>query len=242
MKTGIIALSTIVALVAFSTPAFADGFSGTLNVGSQGGLFSIAGGLNYSMEVSPNIFIGASLNPSVYPSLPNNQFSLGARIGAKYVILLTKNATTSMNAYVGTGVNLQVIPSPIGVSMDINAGLDNYTLISKGIKIYGGVDARLSYFISAGSFGYDLGGYGGLFFEPITNLEARVQLSAGIGGGFSGGSAFRWNAETSAYYAFIPTVKVGVNVGYGSNGFSIGLGVLFTEKPGSLGIAGNYLP
>ena len=239
MKTGIIAFATIAAL---ASTAFADGFSGTLNVGSQDGGFSIAGGLNYSIEVSPNIFVGASLNPSVYPGLPNNQFSLGARVGAKYVILLTKNATTSMNAYVGTGINLQVIPSPIGVSMDINAGLDNYSLISKGIKIYGGVDTKLIYFISAGSFGFDLAGYGGLFFEPITNLEARVQIGAGFGGSFSGGSAFRWNAETSVYYAFVPQVKVGMNLGYGSNGFSIGLGVLFTEKPGSLGIAGNYLP
>ncbi len=239
MKTGIIALATIAAL---ASTAFADGFSGTLNADSQGGIFSIAGGLNYSIEVSPNVFVGASLNPSFTPSLPADQFGLGARVGAKYVILLTKNATTSMNAYVGTGINLQIVPSPFGVSMDVNAGLDNYTSIAKGIKVFGGVDTKLTYFISAGSFGYDLAGYGGLFFEPVTNLEARVQLSAGFGGTFSGGGNFRWNAETSAYYAFAPQVKVGVNLGYGSSGFSVGVGLLFTEKPGSLGIAGNYLP
>jgi hypothetical protein len=242
MKKAIALLSTIAVMTAFAAPAFADGFSGTLNVGSDGGVFSIRGGLNYSLEVSPNLFVGASLNPSLFPGLPSDQFGLQGRVAAKYVLLITKTQTTSVNAYLGTGVNLQVLPQPVSVLVDINAGGDGYFLIAKGIKVYGGIDTKLIYAISANSFGYDLASYGGFFFEPVANLEGRIQVSVGLGGSFSGASTFRWNAETSLYYAFMPQLKVGVNLGYGSSGFSIGLGVLFTEKPGSLGIAGNYVP
>lgn len=225
-----------------SAPAFADGLSGTLDLNSTSGIFSARGSLNYSLEVSPNLFVGASVSPIYTPSLPTDQFGLQTRVAAKYVALITKNFDYSVNAYVGTGVNLQVLPVPVTVAADLNAGVDGYNQIASGIKVYGGIDGKLIFAFAGGGLGYDLAGFGGFFFEPIANLEARVQGAVGLGGAFSGGNAVRWEAVSSLYYAFAPQFKLGANIGYGSNGFRIGLGVLFTEKPGSLGIAGNYLP
>jgi hypothetical protein len=226
---------------ALTAPALADGFSGTLVAGSQGGLFSIAGGLNYSVEVAPNLFLGGSLNPVVAFTNPT-AFGLNARLGGKYVLLVTKSASTNVNAYVGAGTNISFAAQPIAVSADINAGLDGWNTIATGVKLYGGLDGNLSYGFTSNTFGYDIAAYGGVFFEPIRNLEARLQGSVGYGGVFNGAGGLRWNAESSLYYTFVPEAKVGVNVGYGSSGFSVGLGFLFAQKPGSLGIAGNYLP
>jgi hypothetical protein len=240
MKKGIALLLSILSL-SFTAPALADGFSATLEGGSDGGLFSTRASLNYSMEIIPNTFIGASLQPAVLWNVPGTQFAVGARVAAKHVFLITKDFTTSVNAYIGTGINLFVVPA-FAVGADINAGLDGYKVIGTGIKVYGGLDTALNYNFTSSAFGYNLSAYGGLFFEPVRNLEARVQGGVGFGGSFSGGSAFTWKAESSIYYTFMPQFKLGANIGYGSNGFSIGLGLLFAEKPGSLGIAGNYLP
>lgn len=228
-------------LVAFgiSSAALADGFSATLNMPIiPTNNFSIGFGLNYSLEVSPNLFVGASLNPTIAPSAAN-VFSLTARVGAKYILLLYKDFSSLVNGYVGAGIGASVVPTPFSVGADVNAGIYAITALGSGFKLYGGADGRLGYNFTAGAIDYGVFGYVGVFVEPLTSLELRLQGSVGI----NSTSAFAFAASSSLYYTIVPQFKAGLTAAYGSNGaFVFGLGALFAEKPGTLAIAGNYLP
>ncbi len=227
-------------LVAFgiSSVALADGFSTTLDMPViPTSNFSVRLGLNYSLEVSPNLFVGASINPTITPGAAN-VFSLNARIGAKYVVLLYKDFSSLVNGYVGAGIAASVVPTPFNIGADVNAGLYAITALGGGFKLYGGADGKLGYNFTVGAIDYSAIGYVGVFVEPLTSLELRLQGSAGV----VGGAGF-FAASSSLYYTIVPQFKVGVTAVYNSNGaFVFGLGALFAEKPGTLGIAGNYLP
>ncbi len=231
-------------LVAFgiSSVALADGFSATLDAPIiPTSNFSVRLGLNYSLEVSPNLFVGASLNPTITPSAAN-VFSLNARIGAKYVILLYKDFSSLVNGYVGAGIAASVVPTPFNIGADVNAGVYGFTALGGGFKLYGGADGKLGYNFTIGAIDYAAIGYVGVFVEPLTSLELRLQGSAGVVGIGSAGAGF-FAAGSSLYYTIVPQFKVGITANYNSNGaFVFGLGALFAEKPGTLGIAGNYLP
>jgi hypothetical protein len=228
--------------LSLSSAAFADGFSATLDMPIiPTSNFSIKLGLNYSLEISPNLFVGASLNPTITPGAAD-VFSLSARVGAKYVLLLLKDSTTSVNAYLGAGVTASVIPAPFTIGVDLNAGIKAITAIGGGFKFYGGLDGNVVYVFTGGAFGFSLIANAGVFFEPVTNLEFRVQGTAALIG-VAGLTGFGWGIGSSLYYTIVPQFKVGLTANYGSSGaFIFGLGALFAEKPGSLGIAGNYLP
>ena len=232
-------LLTMTAL-GLSSAALADGFSATLEVPIVP-TFSAKLGLNYSLEVSPNLFIGGSLNSTITPGA-TNVFGLTARVGAKYVLLLLKNSTTSVNAYLGAGVNASVIPTPFTIGLDLNAGINAIAAIGGGFKFYGGVDGVAVYVFTGGAFVFSLAANAGVFFEPVTNLEFRLQGLVALVG-TAGVTGFGWGINSSLYYTIVPQFKVGLTAAYGSSGaFVFGLGALFAEKPGTLGIAGNYLP
>ena len=232
-------LLTVTAL-GLSSAALADGFSATLEVPIVP-TFSAKLGLNYSLEVSPNLFIGGSLNSTITPGA-TNVFGLTARVGAKYVLLLLKNSTTSVNAYLGAGVNASVIPTPFTIGLDLNAGINAIAAIGGGFKFYGGVDGVAVYVFTGGAFVFSLAANAGVFFEPVTNLEFRLQGLVALVG-TAGVTGFGWGINSSLYYTIVPQFKVGLTAAYGSSGaFVFGLGALFAEKPGTLGIAGNYLP
>jgi hypothetical protein len=221
----------------FSSAALADGFSATLDMPIiPTSNFSIGLGLNYSLQVIENLYVGASLNPTITPGAAN-VFSLGARVGAKYVVVLFKDNASLVNGYVGAGVEATVVPA-FSIGADVNAGVYGITGIGGGFKLYGGLDAEAGYNFTASLFVYDISTKVGVFVEPITNLEFRVEGLVGINNG-----GFNWGVGSSLYYTIIPQFKVGMSAGYGSGGaFVFGIGALFAEKPGTLGIAGNYLP
>jgi hypothetical protein len=227
---------------AVSGAAYADGLSATLDVPIvPTNQFSVRLGLNYSLEVAKNVFVGASLNPSYTPS-NTEPFGLNARVGAKYVLLIAKSANTIVNGYIGAGVNAKILPQPFGISADIGAGLDAVFGFSEVFKLYGELNGKASYDFTASAFGYQADATVGVFVEPVRNLEFRVQASGGLVG-VANTNAFFWLVGSSLYYTIVPQFKLGVTAAYGSNGaFVFGLGALFAEKPGTLGIAGNYLP
>jgi hypothetical protein len=96
-------------------------------------------------------------------------------------------------------------------------------------------------------------GYAGVRFEPITNLILYVQGAAGLNdikvANFNGSSlitnltapGFVYDLRAGLFYSFIPEFQLGVYTGY-NGGFSLGVSGKFTEKPGTLGTPGNYLP
>jgi hypothetical protein len=225
-----------------SSAALADGFSATLDVPIvPTNQFSVRLGLNYSLEVSKNLFIGASLNPSFTPS-NTNQFGLTARVGAKYVVLIAKSAESIFNGYVGAGATANIVPQPFGISADINAGLDGVFGLGAGFKLYTQLNGKAGYDFTASVFGYQVDATLGIFVEPLQNLEFRLQAT-GVFAGVGNINGFGWALGSSLYYTIVPQFKLGVTAGYGSGGaFVFGVGALFAEKPGTLGIAGNYLP
>ncbi len=224
-----------------SSAALADGFSATL--GSDivpTDAFSIKLGLNYSYEFSPRVFVGGRLNASWSPN-PTSTFGVDARLGVLYVASLAKDTTYFVDGYVGAGVNMGILPSPINFSADVRAGVDAVVAVGAGFKLYGGLAGTVGYNFTGSFLPFDVTAVAGVFFEPIQNLEWRLQGGVGFGG-TNLASGFRWSANTSLYYTFVPEFKAGINVGYGSGGFTVGIGMLFAQKPGTLGIAGSYLP
>ncbi len=220
-----------------SSAALADGFSATLEMPIiPTSTFSIGLGLNYSVQVAENLFVGASLKPAVGFN-PAFAFSLGARVGAKYVVVLLKDSASLVNGYIGAGVDAGILPA-FSIAADVNAGVYGITGLGGGFKLYGGLDGMVGYNFTASALGYDVSAKIGVFVEPISNLELRVEGGVGIDP-----VGFNWGIGSSLYYTFVPQFKAGLSVAYGSNGaFVFGLGALFAEKPGTLGIAGNYLP
>jgi hypothetical protein len=246
LKNAVLAVGAAACL---SSAAFADGFSTTLDVPivpTQN--FSVRLGLNYSLEVVKNLFIGASLNPSYTPSDTANPFALKARVGAKYVLLLAKTSSSILNASIGAGVNASILPSPFGLAADINGGLDGVFGLGGGFKLYGEMNGRVSYEFTPGLFGYFADTTLGVFVEPIQNLEWRLQGTVGVTGAFNNTAALlSWIAESSLYYTIVPQFKIGAIVGFGATGanqgvFTFGIRALFVEKPETLGLPGAYLP
>ena len=117
-----------------SGAAFADGFSATLETPitfGNGTQFSAGGSLNYSYEVMPNLFAGASLGGAY--NFSAGAGALGARVGVVYVAQLIDAPNTYVNAYVGAGANALVLPQPFSFAVDANAGLFARYGISQGV-------------------------------------------------------------------------------------------------------------
>jgi hypothetical protein len=247
---------TALSLVGLSTgAALADGFSATLEtpVTFAGGTqFSVGGSLNYSYEVMPNLFAGASVGGAYNFSAGGG--ALGARVGVVYVAQLIDAPNTFVNAYVGAGANALVLPQPFSFAVDANAGLFARYGISQGVRLYGGVDGEVGYNFVNGSFVPAVSGYGGVRFEAIQNLSLYAQGGVGynnIKAANASGSSLTtlpfgnvgvvYDLRAGLYYAIAPQAQIGLYTSYNGS-FTVGLTAKFLEKPNTLGIAGNYLP
>ncbi len=257
MKTYSTALKAAILSSAVLLPsaAFADGFSATLETPitlTNPVNFTAGGSLNYSLELMKNLFVGASVGGAYNFSVGAG--ALGARVGAVYVAQLLDAPNTFVNAYIGAGANVLILPSPVSFGVDASAGLFARYGISRGVRIYGGVDGEVGYNVSASSFVPAVSGYVGARFEAITNLSLYTQFGAGynsIKASSASGSSltalpvgnvgFVYDVRGGLFYSIAPQAQIGV---YGAfNGsFTIGLTAKFLEKPNTLGIAGNYLP
>jgi hypothetical protein len=231
-------------LFAVGTPVLADGFSMTVDAPISPN-FSIGTGLNYSYEVVPNLFVGGSLNLVFVPSAPSNaQFGLGTRIGAKYIMQVIDANKTYVNVYTGAGVDLQILPSPISVSADVNAGVFGRYGIADFVKIYGGLDGALGYNFSAGVLNPEISAYAGLKFEPIGALSLYAQAGVGynsISSVGTSGAGLVYDTRAGLYYDLVPQFRLGVYAGF-NGGFLLGISGQYTMKPGTLATPGNYLP
>lgn len=240
-----------------SSAAFADGFSATLETPVTFGnpvQFTVGGSLNYSVEALTNLFVGGSVGGAY--NFSSNLGAIGARVGTVYVIQLLDGSNAYVNGYVGAGANLLFLPtnSTISFAADANAGLFARYGISPGVRIYGGADGEVAYNFVNGAFVPAVSGYAGARFEAIQNVVLYVQGGAGLNSiksaNASGSSlaalpvgnvGFVYDVRGGLYYQFAPQFQVGVYGAY-NGGFTIGLTAKFLEKPGTLGIAGNYLP
>jgi hypothetical protein len=243
----------LAALGLSSAPALADGFSASLEVPILPS-FSVSGTLNYSFEVVPNLLVGATIGGAY--NFNAQVGGVGGRVGVVYVAQLLDADNTFVNAYVGAGANvIYVIASASGLSFaaDANAGVFARYGISRAVRIYGGVDGAVGFNFTGNQFIPVVSGYAGVRFEPITNLILYVQGAAGLNdikvANFNGSSlitnltapGFVYDLRAGLFYSFIPEFQLGVYTGY-NGGFSLGVSAKFTEKPGTLGTPGNYLP
>jgi hypothetical protein len=231
-------------LFAVSAPALADGFSVTVDAPISPN-FSIGTGLNYSYEIIPNLFVGGSLNAVFVPSLPSgSQFGLSTRVGAKYIMQVINTTNTYVNVYTGAGLNVQILPSPISVSADVNAGVFARYGVGNDVKLYGGMDGALGYNFSVGQLNPEISGYAGVKFEPIGALSLYAQGAVGynsISSVGTSGAGFVYDARAGLYYDIVPQFRLGVYAGF-NGGFLFGIGARYAMKPGTLATPGNYLP
>jgi hypothetical protein len=231
-------------LLAVSAPVLADGFSVTVDAPILPN-FSIGTGLNYSYEVIPNLFVGGSLNLAFVPSLPSgSQFGLSTRVGAKYIMQVIDSNNTYVNVYTGAGIGVQILPSPVSVSADVNAGVFGRYGIGNDVKLYGGMDGALGYNFSAGVLNPAISAYAGVKFEPIGALSLYAQAGVGfnsISSVGTSGAGFVYDTRAGLYYDIVPQFRLGVYAGF-NGGFLLGIGGQYTMKPGTLATPGNYLP
>ncbi len=230
------ALFTLMTAAALTSPAFADGFSAELTVPvvNNGGLnFSIGGSLAYSLEVAPRIFVGASLSPNFV--FNGSVFTLSGRVGGKYVLSVTKSKDLFVDAPIGVGVDVGIVPNGPTFKVDLNAALNVVYALNPTAKIIAQAGGEVGYDITGGQFVYDLGVTAGIFVEPITNLELYARGSVNYAG------ALGYEVVGGLYYTLIPQAKLGLYVGY-NGGVVVGIRGLFVEKPGTLGVLGAFQP
>jgi hypothetical protein len=214
--------------------AGADGLSGEITLPLNP--FSVGAAINYTYELVPNWFVGGSLKANYTPSFTAAPFSAGARLATNYIINLVETRDLKADAYVGAGVELG-FTGGFSATPDVTAGVRATFSISPGVKVYGGLDGKLTVFttpvfnVIPGVFTY-VGGK----LEPVTNLEIYAQ--AGIGYA----SLFSYDLKLGAYYTVIPEVRLGASVGYGNDAFRASIGAQFAQKPGTLATPGNFLP
>jgi hypothetical protein len=230
------ALFTLMTAAALTSPALADGFSATLDVPvvSGGAInFSIGGSLAYSMEVAPRIFVGATLSPNFETS--TSTFTLDGRIGAKYVLGITKSKDLFVDAPIGVGVDVGIVPNGPTFGIDLNAAVNVIYALAPNAKVIAQAGGLVGYDISGGAFVYNVGAVAGVFIEPITNLEVYLR------GGLDYNGALTYDITGGLYYTLVPQARIGLYAGY-NGGFVVGIRGQFTEKPGTLGVIGAFQP
>ena len=191
--------------VLLPSAAFADGFSATLETPiklTDPVSFSAGGSLNYSLELMKNLFVGASVGGAY--NFSAGAGALGARVGAVYVAQLLDAPNTFVNAYVGAGVNVLILPSPVSFGLDASAGLFARYGISRGVRIYGGVDGEVGYNVSQSNFVPAVSGYVGARFEAITNLSLYTQFGAGYNAIKAANAGLTLQGSAVASDAFFP--------------------------------------
>jgi hypothetical protein len=240
-----------IALCALSSaPALADGFSLTLDapVLPQ---FSIGLGLNYSLQVIPNLYVGISTDTRYTASAPADaQFSFDARFGGKYIAGLYEETSFYIKWYAGTGVTIRPIGVGSGVKVDFNGGLFGRYELSRVAKIYGGVDGGVFLdFNQASPLNLYASAFAGVKIDPNPLLSAYFQVAGGwnrIENTGTQNPGYLLDARIGGYIAIVPQFRIGLFVGYlasaSGGGVIFGIGGQFLERPGTLATPGNYLP
>jgi hypothetical protein len=219
-----------IAALSLGSAAGADGLSGEVNLPANP--FSVNAAINYTYEVIPNWFVGASLRTGYGPFGNTGAFNSNLRLGSNYVFNLIATPDLKADAYVGAGLDVG-LTNNFTLTPEVNAGARATYSVSPMAKVYGGVDAQASLIastITPSVFGY-LGGK----LEPITNLEVYAQAGLGYS------SRFNYDLKLGAYYTLIPEVRLGASVGYNGD-FRASVGAQFALKPGTLATPGNFLP
>ena len=240
-----------IALFALSSaPALADGFSLTLDAPILP-QFSIGLGINYSLQVIPNLYVGISTDTRFTASAPADaQFSIDVRFGGKYIDSLYEQPQFYVKWYAGAGVNIRPIGASSGATADFNGGLFGRYELSKVAKIYGGADGGvLLNFNQSNPLNLYASAFAGIKIDPNPILSAYFQVAAGwnrVENTGAQGLGYLLDARIGGYFTVVPQFRLGLFVGYvGSNagsGVIFGIGGQFAERPGSLATPGNYLP
>ncbi len=223
---------SIMAIGALSlgSSAGAGGFSGEVNFPANP--FTVNAAINYTHELIPNWFVGASLRAGYRPFGHAGRFNSNLRLGSNYVFNLAETSDLKADAYVGAGLNVE-LTNNFSLTPEVNAGARATYSISPMAKIYGGVDAQAS--LIASTISPNVFGYLGGMLEPITNLEVYAQAGLGYS------SMFNCDLKLGAYYTVIPEVRLGASVGYDGD-FRASIGLQIAQKPGTLATPGNFLP
>jgi hypothetical protein len=233
-----------------STHALADGFSLTIDAPILQ-VFSIGLGLNYSLQVIPNLYVGISTDTRYTASAPADaQFSIDARFGGKYIASLYEEPSFYIKWYAGSGVNIRPIGLGAGVKIDFNGGLFGRYEISRIAKLYGGVDGGVIVdFVQASPLNLFASAFAGVKIDPNPILSAYFQVAGGWNRVENTGTTapgYILDARIGGYFALVPQFRIGLFVGYlssaGGNGIVFGIGGQYLERPGTLATPGNYLP
>ncbi len=252
MKRNILkSLVAVTALSLIGSNAFADGFSASVDApvfqGNQFN-FSVGASLNYSIEVMPRLFVGASLSPTfvIDPNTGVGAFSLASRVGAKYVVSIVKTSSLYVDVPIGVGVDVAIVPA-VSVAADVNAGININYVIMPNLKVLAAASGEVGYNFTAGAVFFGANGTIGLFFEPVKSVELFARGEAGFSNSTANAS---YSLIGGLYYTIVPQFKLGLYAGYNNlfsnaftnGGFVVGLRGLIALKPGSLGIEGAFKP
>jgi hypothetical protein len=241
----------LLSIMMFSSSVFADGFSLTLDVPIQP-RFSIGLGINYSLQVISNLYVGISSDLSFIASNPDNaKIALNVRFGGKYIAALIDEPAYYLKYYAGVGLEITAFANS-NVSSDINGGFFTRFFVSKVAKIYGGIDGALTFGFGSINSGLNLEAslFAGIKIDPSPAFSAYFQFAGGWNRIQTTGArdaGYLLDARIGAYFAIVPQFRLGLYIGF-QNGQTrggeivFGVGGQFLEKPGSLATPGNYLP
>jgi hypothetical protein len=241
----------LLSIMMFSSSVFADGFSLTLDVPIQP-RFSIGLGLNYSLQVISNLYVGISSDLSFIASNPDNaKIAFNVRFGGKYIAALIDEPAYYLKYYAGVGLEITAFANS-NVSSDINGGFFTRFFVSKVAKIYGGIDGALTFGFGSINSGLNLEAslFAGIKIDPSPAFSAYFQFAGGWNRIQTTGArdaGYLLDARIGAYFAIVPQFRLGLYIGF-QNGQTrggeivFGVGGQFLEKPGSLATPGNYLP
>jgi hypothetical protein len=228
----------------FLTPiVFADGFSATLNIGLP--TFSAALGLNYSLEVLPDLRVGGGVSGFYGQPYPQIKFNLGALYGKK--ILEFKPGFLEL--YAGARVTGGVAPV-IGVSawLEPTVGLEGEYSIAPKTRLVGNLDLAFFMPLTDGATFEWSGNFGlGLKYALLDQLELGAFLNADYHDVIGVLSRTTLNATIKASYTLVGQVKIGTSLGFtylstNVTNFSIGIFGSFVQNPGTPGTPDTRLP
>ena len=245
------ALLLLITFIMMSAPVLADGFSMTLDVPIQP-RFTISLGINYSLQVISNLYVGISSDLSFIASNPDNaKIALNVRFGGKYIATLLDDPSFYLKWYTGVGLEITAFANS-NVSSDINGGFFTRYFLSKVAKIYGGVDGALTFGFGTINSGLNLEAslFVGIKIDPNPTFSAYFQFAGGWNRIQTTGArdlGYLLDARIGAYFAIVPQFRLGLYIGF-QNGQTRGGEVIFgiggqlLERPGTLATPGNYLP
>lgn len=245
------ALLLLVTFMMMCTPVLADGFSLTLDVPIQP-RFTISLGINYSLQVISNLYVGISSDLSFIASNPDNaKIALNVRFGGKYIATLIDDPSYYLKWYTGVGLEITAFANS-NVSSDINGGFFTRYFLSKVAKVYGGVDGALTFGFGTINGGLNLEAslFVGIKIDPTPSFSAYFQFAGGWNRIQTTGArdlGYLLDARIGAYFAIVSQFRLGLYIGF-QNGQTrggevvFGIGGQLLERPGTLATPGNYLP